>query len=98
MKISTNHQDTLVQFNATCLQTVSDTRDSNDAGMIHTRTPLIRTLIIRIANFPDQLCPSSKVVENSTKLTCLEIIGDRIKYKYKYSVTSITPTRHGQKF
>jgi hypothetical protein len=44
------------------------------------RTPLIRTLFIRIADYPDRLGPSGKFVENSTKLTFLEITGYRIKY------------------
>jgi hypothetical protein len=37
-------------------------------------------LAIRIANYPDHLGPLGKFVENSTKLTCLEIAGYRIKY------------------
>jgi hypothetical protein len=45
----------------------------------YSRTPLIRTLFIRIANYPDRLGPKGKFVENSTKLTCLEITGYRIK-------------------
>jgi hypothetical protein len=36
--------------------------------------------LIRIANYPDQLGPSGKFVDNSTKLTCLEITGYRINY------------------
>ena len=32
------------------------------------------------AGYPDRLGPSGKFVENSTKLTCLEITGYRIKY------------------
>jgi len=32
------------------------------------------------AGYPDRLEPSAKFVENPTKLTCLEIIGYRIKY------------------
>jgi hypothetical protein len=47
---------------------------------VYSRTPLNRTLFIRIANYPDQLAPSGKFVEISTKLTCLEITGYRIKY------------------
>jgi len=31
------------------------------------RTPLIRTLVIRIANYPDRFDPSGKFVENSKK-------------------------------
>jgi hypothetical protein len=36
-------------------------------------TPLIRTLVIRISNYPDRFGLSGKFAENSTKLTCLEI-------------------------
>ena len=39
-----------------------------------------RTPVIWITNYPDQLGPSSKFVENSAKLTCLEITRYRIKY------------------
>ena len=46
----------------------------------YSRTPIIRTLVIRTANYPDRLGPSGKFVENSTKLTCLDITGYRIKY------------------
>ena len=46
----------------------------------YSRTPLIRTLVIRIANYPDRLGPSGKFVENPTEITCLEITGYRIKY------------------
>ena len=46
----------------------------------HSRTPPIRTLVIRVSNYPDRLGPSGKYEENSTKITCLEIIGFRIKY------------------
>jgi hypothetical protein len=41
----------------------------------YNRTPLTRTLVIRITNYANRLGPSSKFVENSTKLTCLEITG-----------------------
>ena len=37
-------------------------------------------MVIRLADYPDRLDPSDKSVENSTKLTCLEITGHRIKY------------------
>jgi len=47
----------------------------------YSRTPLIRTLVIRIANYPDPLGSlGKKFIENSTKINCLEIIGIRIKY------------------
>jgi len=43
--------------------------------------PFIRTLVIRISNYPDRLGSSDRFVGNSTKLTCLEITGYRIEYK-----------------
>jgi len=46
----------------------------------YSRTPLIRALVIRIANYPDRLGPSGKFVESSRKRTCLNITGYRIKY------------------
>ena len=45
------------------------------------KTPLIRTLVIRIAKYPAWLDPSGKFFENSTKLTYLEITSCRIKYR-----------------
>ena len=44
----------------------------------YSRTSLIRTLVIRISDYPDRLGPSGKSVQNSTKLTCLETAGYRI--------------------
>jgi hypothetical protein len=46
----------------------------------YSRTPLIRTLVVRIANHSDRFGPSSKFVKYSTKLTCFEVTGYRIKY------------------
>ena len=46
----------------------------------YSRTPLIRTLVIRMSDYPDRLGPSGRFVENSTKLPSLEITGYRIKY------------------
>jgi hypothetical protein len=46
----------------------------------YSRTPLIRTLVIRTANYPDRLGLSRKCVENSITLTCLEITGYRVLY------------------
>ena len=43
-------------------------------------TPFIRKLVNRTANYPDRLGPSGKFVDNSTKLTCLQITSYRIKY------------------
>ena len=39
---------------------------------------------IRITNYPERLGPSGKFVQNSTKLTCPEITGYRIKYSTVY--------------
>jgi hypothetical protein len=47
---------------------------------MYSRTPIIRTLVIRIASYPDRLEPSGKFFENSTKINCLEVTGYRIKY------------------
>jgi hypothetical protein len=61
---------------------VYETSD-NDCYYYHdynSRTPLIRMLVIRVSSYPNRLCPSGKFVQNSTKLTCLEITGYRIKY------------------
>jgi hypothetical protein len=49
-------------------------------NFVYSRTPVIRTLVIRIAHYPDRLGPSGKFVENSAKLTCPEITGYRIKH------------------
>ena len=49
-------------------------------GEKYSRTPLIRTLKIRIANFPNRFGPSGKFIENSTQLTCFKITCNRIKY------------------
>jgi len=37
-------------------------------------------VVIQITNYPDRFGPLGRFVENSTKLTCLEIIGYRVKY------------------
>jgi hypothetical protein len=47
--------------------------------MQYSWTPLIRTLVIRVTNFPDRFGPADKFVDNSTKLTCLEITSYLIK-------------------
>jgi hypothetical protein len=44
------------------------------------RSPFIRTLVIRIANYPDYFGPLGKFVENSTKVTRVDVTGYRIKY------------------
>ena len=41
----------------------------------NSRTPLIRKSVIQVGNNPDRLDHSDKFVENSPKLSCLEIIG-----------------------
>ena len=48
--------------------------------MEYSRTSLIQTLVIHIANYLDQLGPSGKSAEKSIKLTCLEITSNWIKY------------------
>jgi hypothetical protein len=45
----------------------------------YSMTPIVRTLVVRTANYPDRLGRSGNFVENSTKLTCLEITGCRIE-------------------
>jgi hypothetical protein len=46
----------------------------------YSRNPFIRKLVIRITNNAERLGPSGKFVENSAKLTCLDITGYLIKY------------------
>jgi hypothetical protein len=48
----------------------------------YNKTPLFRTLVIRIAYYPNRLGPSGRFVQNSTKLIHLEITGYRIKLQY----------------
>jgi hypothetical protein len=55
-------------------------RNENRHIVQYSRTPLVRMLVIRIANYPDWLGPSSKFVENSKKVTCLEITVYRTKH------------------
>jgi len=53
---------------------------AQDTTYEYCRTPLIRKLVIRNADYPDWLGPSGKFVENSTKLISLEITGYPIKH------------------
>jgi len=62
----------------------------------YSRTPLIWALVIRIANYPDWLGPSGRFVENSSKLTCLEVTGYRIKYSTLLWLLELQ-IRHGRK-
>jgi len=55
-------------------------RGRGDLFRKYSRTPLFRKPVIRITRNPDRLGPSGKYVENSTKLTSLEITDNRIKY------------------
>ena len=48
---------------------------------MYSRTALIWALVVRIFNFLNHLASSGKSVDNSAKLTCLEITGYRIKYR-----------------
>ena len=61
-----------------CFVFVYEQRDSPRSS--YSRTPLIRKLVIRNANCPNGIDSSGKFVENSTKLTCLEVTGYRIEY------------------
>jgi len=45
----------------------------HDLDWEYSRTTLIRTLVVRIASYPDRLGPLGKFVENCTKLTFQEI-------------------------
>jgi len=56
----------------------------------------MRTLVIQTANYPNQLGPWDKFVENSKKLTCLEITGYRIKYSRVLWLLELQ-IRHGRK-
>ena len=49
-------------------------------NVMYSRIPLIRTLVIRIANNVDRLDPSGKFVDNSTRVNFLGVTGYRIKY------------------
>jgi len=53
-------------------------------------------MVIRFVTYLDRLGPSGKLVENSTKLTCLEITGDRIKYSTELGLPELQ-IRHGRK-
>ena len=46
----------------------------------YSRIPLIRTMVIRIKNYPDRFGPSGKFVENCTEQSRLKVTGFRIKY------------------
>ena len=63
---------------------------------IHGRIQIIRTLVIRITHHLDRLGPSGKFVENSRKLTYLEITGYRIKYRTLLRLLELQ-IRHGRK-
>jgi hypothetical protein len=57
-------------------------------------TPLSRMLVIWIDHYQVRLCPSGKYVQNSTKLTCLEITGYLIKYSTVFWLLELQ-TAHG---
>jgi len=48
------------------------------------------------SGYPDKLGPSGKFLENSTKLTCLEITGYQIEYSTVLCLLELQ-IRHGQK-
>jgi hypothetical protein len=64
---------------------------------VYGRTPLTRTLVIRIANYSDRFGPSSKFVDNFTKLTYLEITGYLTKYSTVLWLLKLQ-LRRGRKF
>jgi hypothetical protein len=53
-------------------------------------TPIIRTLVFRIANYTDRLGPSGNFVENSTKLICFEITSYRTDTSLNSSSKSVS--------
>jgi len=55
-------------------------RDVHNDLLRYSRTPLIRALVIPVADYPDRLGPSRKLVENSTKPIFFEIPDYRIRY------------------
>ena len=66
-----------------CLYVFSQNRFEDEmcySTVKYSTTPFIRTLVTRISNYPDRLSNSFKFVENSTKLTCVEVTGCRIQY------------------
>ena len=65
----------------THMSTIRGMDGSTRRATMYSGTPLIRTFFfIRIKSSSDLLGPSGKFVENSTKLTCLEITSYQIKY------------------
>jgi hypothetical protein len=69
-------------FLLACLFLTSDISVSEYSLKHYTnsRTSLIRTLLIRISNYPDRLGPPGKFFAKSIKLTRLEITSYRTKY------------------
>jgi hypothetical protein len=75
--------------------------DSDDLPIFHwtimySRTPLIWTLVIKIVNYPNRLCPWGLSAKNSTKLTRLEITGFQNKYSTALSLLEFR-IRRGRK-
>ena len=54
---------------------------------MYSRTPVIRTLVTRIAKYADRLGPSGKFVENSTKLWNYQL-WDQVRQSVTASRTS----------
>lgn len=59
------------------------------------RTPLFRTLVVRMANHSERFGPSGKSVKYSSKLNCLEITGYRIEYSAALWLLEL-PIRRGR--
>jgi len=73
-----------VQFLTQCgelfLAPLNSTPPSRKHFVYYSRSPLIRNLVVRIANYPVRVGISGKFVSDSIQITCLEITGYRIKY------------------
>ena len=69
----------LANFPAMFLNVANNIKIESNKSLQKTFFPS-RTAHTQIANYPDRLSPKGKFVENSTKLSCLEITSYRIKY------------------
>ena len=81
--------DACIPLNPKCLAAVL----LSSRWIDYSRTPRIRKRVIRFSNYPDLLSPSGKFVENSTKLTCLEITGYLIEYSTVLWLIELTVRR-----
>jgi hypothetical protein len=70
-----NHQEALSLSHVRAYTTYECYRHFTSLGIVSTY------YTTDISTYPDQLGPSGKFVENSTKPTCLEITSNQIKYR-----------------